>query len=307
MDSLPDPLVRTIHELHGEAGVEWLRRLPALLAACAERWGLTLQAPFANLTYNYVTTARCADGTEAVLKAGVPNPELRTEIEALRLCAGRGTVRLLEADAHLGLLLLERLRPGTPLLRLTDDQEATTVAARVMRQLWRPAPDPHPFPTVARWALGFQRLRRQFGGGTGPFPPRLVERAEGLYAELSASSAEPVLLHGDLHHANILRAERQPWLAVDPKGLVGEPAYEVGALLRNPYPHILHQPDVRRILTRRAAQLAEELGFDRTRVLRWAFAQAVLSAWWNYEDLGHRWEWPLACAEVLQVVERGWQ
>jgi len=259
MHTVPDNLARTTVELYGAAGVEWLSHLPSLLAACAERWGLTILPPFANLSYNYVAPAVRAGGTEVVLKAGVPNPELRTEIEALWLFAGQGSVLLLEADAELGLLLLERLRPGTPLVFLADDREATSVAAGVMRQLWRPAPALHPFPTAARWAAGLLRLRRQLGGGTGPFPRVLVERAEGLFAKLIASSAEPVLLHGDLHHKNILRAGRQPWLAVDPKGLVGEPAYEVGALLRNPYPQILQEPQVEDILARRADQLAEEL------------------------------------------------
>src|SRR5438128_12681264 len=94
----------------------------------------------------------------------------------------------------------------------------------------------------------------------------LLEEAETLYAELSASMAEPVLLHGDLHHDNILSATRQPWLAIDPKGLIGEPAYEVGAWLRNPLPQLLHMPQPGRILARRVDQFAEELGLERTRV-----------------------------------------
>jgi streptomycin 6-kinase len=143
---------------------------------------------------------------------------------------------------------------------------------------------------------GLQRLRAEFGGGGGPFPARLVEQAETLFAELLASAAEPVLLHGDLHHQNILAAEREPWLAIDPKGLIGEPAYEVGALLRNQ----LHMPaDTSGLLARRVDQFAGELGLDRQRLLGWGLAQAVLSAWWDYEDHGHGWEKPLACAEVL--------
>jgi streptomycin 6-kinase len=91
-------------------------------------------------------------------------------------------------------------------------------------------------------------------------------------------------LHGDLHHYNILSAERQPWLAIDPKGIVGEPAYETGALIRNPVPQILSAPNLDRILARRIHQLSDELGYDRQRVYGWAVAQAVLSAWWTYED-----------------------
>jgi streptomycin 6-kinase len=173
-----------------------------------------------------------------------------------------------------------------------------------MRQLWRPAPADYPFPTVAKWAGGMQRLRAQFDGGIGPFPKRLVELAERLFAELLASQAEPVLLHGDLHHDNILSAQRQPWLALDPQGVVGEPAYEVGALLRNPMPHLLAMPDFKGVQARRVDQLSEALGFDRERIVGWGVAQAVLSGWWSIEDHGAGWEPSLACAEVLAELLR---
>jgi streptomycin 6-kinase len=193
-------------------------------------------------------------------------------------------------------MLLERLSPGTPLADLADDEAATAIAAEVMRQLWRPVPPDHPFPTVERWAEGMQRLRAEFGGGVGPFPPKLVEQAERLFADLLGSMDTPVLLHGDLHHWNILAAARQPWLAIDPKGLVGEPAYEVGALLRN---KLDVAPDIKRLTVRRVDQLAEALGFDRARLLSWNLAQAVLSAWWSYEDHGSGWEEMVEFAEML--------
>lgn len=300
--SVPESFARTITELHTEAGAAWLSRLPALIADCSQRWSLTVMPPYEPLSYNYVAPAVRADGTDVVLKVGVPNPELLTEMEALRLCDGRGMVRLLEADREQGILLLERLRPGTPLSDLTDDERATSVAAHVMRQLWRPPPPENPFPSVARWAAGLKRLRDHFGGRSGPFPADLVEAAEALFAELIDSMAEPVLLHGDLHHENILAAERQPWLALDPKGVLGEPAYEVGALLRNPMPQLLAAPRPARILARRVDQLAEELGFDRERLLGWGLAQAVLAAWWSFEDHGHGWESGIACAELLAAL-----
>ena len=234
----------------------------------------------------------------------VPHRELRTEIEALRLYGGRGITHLLAADPDGGALLVERLRPGAPLsqLALQDDEQATRIAAGVMRQLGRPAPAEHHFPTVADWARGLTRLRQEFGGGTGPFPQRLVEAAEALFAELLASMDSPVLLHGDLHHMNILSAGRQPWLALDPKGVVGEPAYETGSLLRNPIPHIFQRPDLRQISARRVDQLAAELNLDRQRILGWGMAQAVLSAWWSYEDHGHGWEPCLILAEILLAL-----
>jgi len=289
--------------VNGEAGAAWLQRLPALLDECAQRWSLTLGPPF-ELSYNYAAPATRADGTKAVLKAGFPGPELRTEIAALRLYNGDGMVRLLEAVPEQGAFLLERLEPGTMLATLTDDEEATTIGAAIMRRLWRPAPADHPFPSVADWARGMERLRARFGGGTGPFPTAIVEEAESLFADLLASTTDPVLLHGDLHHYNILRAEREPWLAIDPKGIVGDRGYEVGMFLLNPF-DFREQPNPQQIMERRVYLLAEELGIERERVRGWGVAQAVLSAWWTVEENGNDWESALFCAELLSAVKTG--
>ncbi len=132
-------------------------------------------------------------------------------------------------------------------------------------------------------------------------PARLVEEAEAHFDELLASQAEPVLLHGDLHHFNILAARRQPWLAIDPKGVVGEPAYDVGALLHNPV-GLLEAPRPGGILERRVEILTKELGLDRARVRGWALAQAVLAAYWGLEDSGRVWEEALVFAELLSEI-----
>ncbi|MFN3648352.1 MAG: aminoglycoside phosphotransferase family protein [Armatimonadota bacterium] len=297
---LPQGLARTTLEVHGEAGRVWLDRFPELLARCAARWSLRLEAPYAPLTYHYVTRAWRADGSPVVLKLGVPHPELTGEIEALRLYAGAGAVRLLGAEPDDGALLLERLEPGTTLLDLPDE-EATTLAAGVMRRLRRPLPSGHPFPAVEQWAEGLARLRHRFGGGTGPLPSGLVARAESHFRELLATSGEPVLLHADLHHWNVLSASGE-WRAIDPKGLAGEAEYETGAWLRNPLPGLLGAPDLPALLRRRIEIFHAELGFDPQRVRAWAVAQAVLSAWWSVEDHGSGWEPAVAVAEGLAAI-----
>ena len=132
-------------------------------------------------------------------------------------------------------------------------------------------------------------------------PTALVERAEALFARLLASQAEPVLLHGDLHHFNVLAAQRQPWLAIDPKGVVGEPAYDTAALLHNPA-ELLDAPHPSKALERRIDQLAEQLGLDRARVREWGISQAVLAAYWGWEDSGHVWEEALRFAELLSAI-----
>ena len=289
-------------EVYGEEGTNWLHWLPDLIVSLERQWSLTVMPPFTPLSYNYVAPAVRADGIEVVLKVGFPSREFFSEMEALRLYEGHGIVQLLEADGQQGAMLLEYLKPGTPLSSLTDDEEATSIAAGVMRQLWRPAPAEHNFPTIAKWASGLGKLREHFDGTTGPLPTTLVEEAESLFTDLIASTTEQVLLHGDLHHDNIVRAERMPWLALDPKGLVGEPAYEVGALLRNQLPEPFNPSNGGPILARRLDQLAEELGLDRERLRAWGLAQAVLSAWWSIEDHGYGWEPAIACAEVLSAL-----
>jgi len=296
---IPDELARRATDLHGPAGVEWLERLPALVSACAERWSLTPGPPFDDVGYSYVAPCVRDTGEQVALKIAFPNRELTTEIAALRLFDGRGAVRLLESDEESGAMLLERPQPGRPLTDIADDEQATAIAAAVMRRLWRPAPEEHPFPTVEEWNEGFGKLRRQFDGATGPLPPAMVEEAERLSAELIGSATEHALLHGDLHHGNILSARREPWLAIDPKGVVGEPAYETAPLLLNPFSRVLRAPQPARVMSRRLDVLSAELGFDRERLRCWGLARAVLSAWWSIEDHGSGWESAIAHAEVL--------
>src|SRR5262245_2809413 len=194
--ALPREFVGRAIELHGAAGRDWVRRLPTIVADCAHRWSLTVEAPFQPLSYNYAAPAIPRHGPPAVLKIGFPDQDLLWEAEALRLFDGQGAVRLLEADPQQGALLLERLEPGVPLAALGDDEPATTIVAQVMRQLWRPVPAEHSFPSVADWADGLGEMRTQFGGTSGPLPMALVDQAEALFAELIGSMSEPVLLHG---------------------------------------------------------------------------------------------------------------
>lgn len=304
MTTIPTNFVQTMLDLHQERGATWLQQLPALLAEYSERWALQLDPPFA-LSYNYVAPARRADGSAVVLKAGYPSRELLSEIDALLLYAGDGMVQLLNYDRERGVMLLERLTPGDMLSTLADDEEATMIATTVMRKLWRPAPATHTFPTVTEWAQGLQRHRARFAGGVGPLPKRLFEEAEAHFRELLAANEPAMLLHGDLHHFNILRAQRQPWLAIDPKGLVGDPAYEVGAFLYNPFNTLDKHPHLDQILRRRIDLLAEHLGFDWARLQGWGVAQAVLSACWTIEDNGQGWDYVIGIGERLANLKRG--
>lgn len=302
MVNIPDTFTRFMVELHEDAGRAWLKRLPAILATCESRWHITPGTPFPNISFHFVIPATRNDGTPVVVKAHSPTGEFAKELEALRLFDGHGIAKLLAYDVENEVMLLERLRPGISLRKMQDDHKAISIASTVMKQLWRPAPSVHSFDTVEKWGRGFTRLRKHYQGDNGPFPKALLEEAETLYAELSASMAKPMLLHGDLHQDNILSSERNGWLAIDPKGLIGEPAYETGAMLRNFLPELLEQPDPKRILARRIDQFSEELSVDRARIRGWGLSQAVLSAWWGVEDSGQLGEGALICAKLLSEI-----
>lgn len=300
---LPTTFTRRIVSTFAPEGEAWLATLPDLIDRCARRWDLTIGPPFDNLSYNYVAPAALAGGAPVVLKLGVPRDELSTEIDALRHYAGSGAVRLLAADEAEGALLLERLLPGDPLalLAATDDEAATAIAADVMAALWRPTPAGHRYPHVAGWFAGLAELRAHFAGGTGPFPAPLVARAEALSAELLATQIDTVVLHGDLHHDNILAAGGV-WLAIDPKGLLGEPAFEAAALLRNPIDMVRRHPQLDALLAGRIAVLSGRLGLDPRRIHGWALAFAVLSAWWSYEDEPAEFASDFAVAQALDRI-----
>lgn len=297
--------VRNVRTGLGEAGGAWLRALPALMNDLARRWSFDPGPPF-ELSFNYVAAVTLADGSEAVLKIGPwEDGEIEREMDALRLYDGVGACRLLAADAVRRAMLLERVRPGAMLrdVAATDDDAATRIGAEVMRRLWRPVVEPAArarFKPLGEWFERAFRLHRATYGGPGAFPARALERAEALAVDLLASSPAEVLLHGDFHHDNVLSAEREPWLVIDPKGMLGDPGYEVGPFLLNPDPHTTSQPRAR--LLRRLDIFAEMLEYDRARLRNWAIAHAVLSACWSAEHpegQGGGWQAAIAAAEAL--------
>jgi streptomycin 6-kinase len=302
---IPAAFARAMHEVYGQEGDRWIAALPALIDALADEWQFTAGLPF-TLSYNYVAPVTRADGSPAVLKVGYPSREFLNEFAALRSFNGNGAVRLLASDESRGAMLLERLLPGDTLetVQAQDDAEATRIAAGLVRRIWQPPPGRHTFKTVGDLGKGFQRLRAEFGVGAGPFPPQLIGEAEATFVEFESTMAAPVVLHGDFHHGNILDAGDGDWRIIDPKGVVGEPAYEVGPFLYNPKPALYRHSDLelRDILSCRLDIFAAELALDRERLRRWGVAQAVLSAWWSYEDHGHGWENAIRAAGLLQEL-----
>ncbi|MCP4386386.1 MAG: phosphotransferase, partial [Hyphomicrobiales bacterium] len=173
--------------------------------------------------------------------------------------------------------------------------EATAVIAETIVALHRPPGLVTGLRTVDTISDGFDRFLRR--GGDRRLGPAIVARAAGVYRDLAADQTTQVVLHGDLHHFNILRDSRRGWLAIDPKGMIGEPAYEVGASLRNPIGDASRFADPE-IIARRVAIYSERLGFDRQRMIGWCFSQAVLATIWAIEDGDRELRFGIATAEA---------
>lgn len=292
---LPSIFKKRIISAFGKSGQTWLENLPTLITECEALYSIKVGNTFDHQSFNFTAQAIQADSTEIVIKLCVPTSEVDNEINALDFMRGDGIVQLLDADNQNGILLLERLIPGEMLTSICDDIEATCIAADVMQKICKPISGSHSFPTTEKW---FDRLNQPIDL-PGTFPAALIDKAKNIAMELHQDMSDPVLLHSDLHHFNILSAQRQSWLAIDPKGVVGPAEYECGAFLRNPIPEVAYKPDLKSILSSRINIFAEKLGFDRQVIIRWGYAQAILASVWCIDMKSDDWRVFLKCAETL--------
>lgn len=258
-------------------GAAWLGRLPGTLRELERRWSLTLGPPFdgPEVSAAWVAPVRRADGTFAVLKVGVPHMEADHEIDGLRFWDGDPTVRLLEADEAVGAMLLERCEPGTA-LRSLPEVEQDVVIAGLLRRLWRVPPVPHPFRPLSDMVDSWLE---ETAAAEARWPdPGLVREGSRLFEELAHGSADDVLLATDLHAGNVLRARREPWLVIDPKPFVGDPAYDATQHLLNCRAR-MHEAPLPTI-----DRFADLLDVDAERVRLWMFARATAETRDDWDD-----------------------
>jgi streptomycin 6-kinase len=284
---IPPELARNVEEAWADAGIAWLASLPALIEEVARDWELSL-GPAYPLSFHWVAPVTRADGTPAVLKLGVPSSGHHADqAEALRVFDGHGSVRLLAADLRRGALLLERAEPGEPVAALVPrhDEQATAALIAAGKRLHRPPPADCRLPLLTDESASFAGYLRRFPGEDGPLPRHLVERAGALFDELCASNPADMLLHADLHHDNLLRAQREPWLAIDPHGAVGDPGYDCGAMLYNPDP-LRREDELLALVPARIEQLADGYGAPVERIVAWGFVMGMLSEVWTTEGSG---------------------
>jgi streptomycin 6-kinase len=253
----------------------WLDRLPHALRKLERRWSLRLDAPFDDVSCAWVAPVALADGSSAVMKLGMPHMEGEHEMEGLRFWNGDPTVRLLAADHELGAMLLERCEPGT-MLRALPESEQDVVIAGLLRRLWRLPLAPHSFrPLSAMTAYWSRETLADVERWTDT---ELVREGLHLFQELPRTAPIQVLLATDLHAGNVLRSEREPWLVIDPKPFVGDPAYDATQHLFNCDARLRSDPEGM------IGRIADLLGVDRERVRLWTFARAAAEPRENWDD-----------------------
>lgn len=300
INGLPEKFVKNTLEVCPESGEKWFNDLPQIIESLSEKWQMKVEKPFENLSYNYVAPCICADGNEAVLKIALPlnNPEFFNEAKYLQIQDGDGAVKVLNFDKELRAMLLEKLNPGKHLKEIFagNEQSAVEVTADLIKKNRRKASADSEFILLEVWFENFFKRARNT-----EFPREYLKHTEEIFYEFNNSS-QKFLLHGDLHHENILSAEREPFLVIDPKGIVGELGFETGAFLNNHASWLAGDINLREKLIKAVAHFSEAFEIEPRDLYKWAFAQMVLSIWWTFEDGGQNWREEFWRAEIWETI-----
>ena len=290
MVSMAVPALLAKHCAKTQERSDWLAALPDTIRDLESRWGISLAAPFDHLyvSCSWVASATLADGTHAVLKVGMPHMEAEQELEGLRFWNGDGAVKLLKSDRRINAILLERCEPGDPLLTVPETEQDAVISA-LLRRLWK-TPPPQTFrplsALIAYWSDETRNAMQQWSD------PALVNDGLEMLAALAGNGSDArsdaVLLTTDMHAGNVLRAQREPWLMIDPKPFVGDPAYDLTQHLFNCEHRLQTDPDS---LIHRVADLAQ---VDADRVRMWLFARAAAEPRTHWDN-----HWKMTLAQTL--------
>ena len=250
----------------------------------AHRFQLTDLRPALPGALTNVFFGQTIGGDRIALKVSSSRNSFEAEVEALRGFGDHRTARVRDAWLEEHAILLERVEPGRALAYEATEDEAMRVAARLLSAGWPDAPSTTAAAALATFDVSLERAIAGHDTGSCPVDLKLLQRALAMFRELLDHEAEPVLLHGDLHYGNILSSDRAGYLLIDPKGYVGEAAFDVGYLVSRPSPPARDALPLSKAIDRRLAFLPGATGLDPHRVAAFAFVAAALSAAWAIED-----------------------
>lgn len=285
--NIPTDFYKKITFAFGKAGEQWLLSLPTLVEKYAQKWLLHIEGPVEKLSYHYVVKVRDDRERPLILKLGIPGKDVTREIYTTQLYNGERFAKLEAFNEADGVLLLERLEPGMMLSEVKDEETAILHYIDVWKAIRRPGMQS--FPSIYQWFAVLDEYAAAHPQKDGPISSTLLEQA-ALYAkEIQTTSAGDELLHGDLHHYNILYDQERGWCGIDPKGVVGDMYFDFVPILFN---ELYSLSD----LKRRVERICSLLEIDKKRLLKASLALLTLQTRWALEDKGN-WR------EMLTVIQ----
>ncbi|MEU6951318.1 APH(6)-I family aminoglycoside O-phosphotransferase [Streptomyces sp. NPDC045714] len=280
---VPDGLAESYSRSSGEEGRAWVAGLPALVERCIDRWELKRDGGVHSGEASLVVPVLRADGTRAALKLQMPREETTAALIGLRTWNGNGMVRLLDHDAPSSTMLLERLDGSHTLEAVEDDDEAMRILAGLLARL-HSVPAPPGLRGLGEIAAAMvEEVPSAVSSLTDPEDRSRLRGWASAVAELVGEPGDRIL-HWDLHYENVLAAEREPWLAIDPEPLVGDPGFDLWPALDTGWERIEATGDALRVVRRRFDLVTEALELDRGRAAGWTLARLLQNTLWDIED-----------------------
>jgi streptomycin 6-kinase len=272
-------LTENIVNIHREIGRQWIANLPTLVDLLSQHWRLTNLIPVDNMTYNYVAKAISRLSQPVVIKISCDKKSYVAEKQALLFFDGNASIKLIDYNDEHHALLLQQAVSGVTLKSFYPAQAEFVVDCYVdtMRKLHNTnIPKAHHFPHINEWLQAIDKLNKN------QLPAGMLQKVINMKNELLASLGDPVVLHGDLHHDNILKNGNQ-WVTIDPKGIIGEPEFEIAAFDFE----FMNQGDTTKVFNERVQQIIlRNPGLDGQRIKEWVIVRLILSAAWFIEDHG---------------------
>ena len=298
-DSLPPDLVTHVTSMCGEKGEEWLEDLEETISELEELWSIKVLEPFPAGEYNFVAPA-WRDDELTVIKVSPPfdTIEILGEAAFLRTRDGRGAVRLLAENIDRRAILIEHALPGKNLTDCFSDNKpkAVSPAIEVLHSILLPPPSVAiQITMLEKWFAGLERF------SATDFPAGYALKALRTHEKLAGQPNRTYYLHGDFHPGNIVSAERRPFLAIDPKGVIGHIGYEIAVFLNNFHWWQEGEPDLYPRLEKAIRQFSDSFDIDPVQLRQWAFAQMVLSAWWTFDEMPENYAGEVAKADIWNV------
>ncbi len=280
---IPQRLVASYATGFGEEGRAWIAGLPALAADLLERWQLRRDGGVRSGQASLVLPVLRPDGTRAVLKLQLPREETAAALIGLRAWNGDGMVRLLDHDPASSSMLLERLDGARTLASIDDDDVAMGILADLHARLVA-VPAPQGLRGLGDVAAAMlEQVPQAVARLTDPADRDLLRGWASAVAELADEPGDR-LLHWDLHYDNVLAAEREPWIAIDPEPLAGDPGFDLWPALDSRWDDVVAQGEPLRVVRRRFDLLTDTLGLDRARAAGWTLGRLLQNALWDIED-----------------------